>query len=117
MRGTAAVFVVALLVGACASSAPPTEGYARDRITREDIASTLALDAYDAIRLLRPRWLSGPFTVYQNGVLVSENATAHLRALRTESVVEIAYVEHEVARTIYGYSIRGGVIEVDTDRR
>ncbi len=111
----ALILAIKLCLAACASSSsPPPESYARDRITQQDIAATLALNAYDAVRLLRRRWLGDRLMVFENGALVSQDAGIFLRSLRIESVREIRYLEHEVARTVYGYSIGGAVIEVDT---
>ena len=117
MRHAGLVIALALFLSGCASSARSSESYARDKITREDIEAILALDAYGAIRRLRPHWLSGQSAVYENGVRVNQGAVTFLRTLRIEYVVEIRYVEHDVARTLYGYNIRGGVIEVDTTSR
>ena len=116
MRRMALVFAAALCLGACASSSGPSSGsYARDRITQEDIAATLALNAYDAVRLLRRRWLADPLTIYENGNLVgTHGSTGFLRMLRIETVSEIRYLDPEVARTVYGYNVRGAVLEVDT---
>ena len=117
MRRAGLVAAITLCLGACASPTQPWEGYARDRLTREDISAILALDAYGAIRRLRPRWLSGLSVIYENGVRVDQGGIIFLRTLRIENVVEIRYIEPDVARTIYGYNIRGGVIEIDTAGR
>jgi hypothetical protein len=114
MRNAALVLTTALCLGACATSEASFGSYARDRITREDIEATLALNAYDAVRLLRQRWLSGQVTIYENGTLVNQGSTSFLRMLRIENVVEIRYVDSVVARTIYGYNVRSAVLEVDT---
>ncbi len=108
------ILAATLTLGACASATPSGGSYARDRITREDIAATLALNAYDAVRLLRRRWLADNVTIYENGSLVNQGTSSFLRMLRIETVVEIRYVDHEVARTVYGYNVGGAVLEVDT---
>ena len=114
MRRAALIIATTMGLGACATSAPSSESYARDRITREDIAATLALNAYDAVRLLRRRWLANPVSIYENGTLVNQGTNSFLRMLRIENVVEIRFVDREIARTVYGYNVRGAVLEVDT---
>ena len=114
MRRSALVLATISYLGACASSTPVSASYARDRITQEDILATLALDAYDAVWLLRRRWLTDQLTIYENGTLVSQGPSSFLRMLRIEDVVEIRYLDPEIARTVYGYNVSGAVLEVDT---
>ena len=116
MRRVCLIIALAILLGTCASPSGTSGSYARDKITREDIGAILPLNAYGAIRRLRPRWLSGGITVYENGHRVDQGGV-YLSHLRIEDVVEMRYVEHDVARMVYGYNIPGGVIEVDTTGR
>jgi hypothetical protein len=110
------LLVVAMLwLGACASAAPSSDSYARDRITKEDITATLALNTCDAVRLLRRRWLVGNrLTIYENGTFINQEYTSFLRMLRSDHVVEIRFLDPLIARTVYGYNVRGAVLEVDT---
>ena len=57
MRYSGLFLGLVLCIQGCASSAPGARGTSRDIITREQIAETQAITAYDAIRTLHPQWL------------------------------------------------------------
>lgn len=123
LRHPPAALVVALLLAAC-STAPRAESQGRDRnlITAEDIAGINVMDAYEAVRQLRPEFLRarGSFSirsaegqypvVYVGGVRYGE--LNQLRAIRANDVLSIRFIGAADATTRWGTGHAGGVIEV-----
>lgn len=125
MRLSAALAVpvaVALSASACSTGAPPgsaTPVFSMSPITHEEIETAIAGNAYDAVRLLRPRWLRPRMTsgvgeaypmVYMRGQRYG--AIGWLQTIRCENVREIRYVNARDATTRWGMGHSAGVIEV-----
>lgn len=124
MTRSAPFLALALLLAGCSTSAPRGESQARDRnvITVQEIEAISALDAYDAIRQLRPEFLrtrgavsvrsaQGQFpVVYVSGVRYGE--LNQLRSIRTTDILSIRFVNAADATTRWGTGHAGGVIEV-----
>jgi outer membrane cobalamin receptor len=123
LRFVAALTLV-LLVGCtksnAVSSAPNSR---RDLITREQIESLNATDAYDIVQRLRSDVLrgrgstsvrSGPIlaVVYIDGV--RRGGPEILRQLRSTEVEEIRFISGNDATTRWGTDHGGGVIDIKT---
>lgn len=123
LRHPPAALVVALLLAAC-STGPRAESHARNRnlITAEEIAGINVMDAYEAVRQLRPEFLRarGSFSirsaegqypvVYVGGVRYGE--LNQLRTIRANEVHSIRFIGAADATTRWGTGHAGGVIEV-----
>jgi len=112
----------ALLAVACANttrysgSNPPAMW---DPITRAELAGTGIADAYEAVRMLRPRWLRPRMaTAASDGLplLYVQNmpygSIYELRRFRVAGITEIRYVAARDATTRWGMGHSNGVIEV-----
>jgi hypothetical protein len=125
------VFVLAFLVGACVSPREGTTGrVTQDVLTAEEIATTDAQNAYDAISLKRPFFLKsrGPRSlrespvgqtaeypiVYVDGMYYGELES--LRFISVTSIREIDYLDFNAATLRFGTGHTGGVILVLTKR-
>jgi hypothetical protein len=114
-----AAFPVILTLVACASgggssSRPP--GATPDRIVRAELAEVEELDAYDAVRQLRPAWLrvrtgTEPPGVYLNNTRFGSDPTA-LRNLRPSGIERMEYFNATDATTRFGLGNTGGAIVV-----
>jgi hypothetical protein len=91
-----------------------------NRIILEELEPVQQLDAYDAIRRLRPQWLnsrggSSPQVLVdgtrQPGGLES------LRSIRSSEIQEMRYMSSSDATTRFGTGFDGGAILVTTRRR
>jgi hypothetical protein len=114
------MFSALLVVIAAACSAAqqagdvPRRTTSRDVLLAEEIRSTDVDNLLDAIRRLRPRFLTpgqggaNP-VVYINGRRATIN---DLRSLRPDEVAEVRYLESGEATTRYGTGHLGGAIEV-----
>ena len=114
---------LALFLGGCASAPAGGPGASRDIITREQIAETQAITAYDAIRTLHPRWLrargqtagiadSSPLTptVYLDGTRMG--GLDVLGVYQARDVHEIHYLDPGRAALKYGLGFPRGIIEI-----
>lgn len=123
----AAAAVVLCLATACASSGPgsrQTQHGDANRITHEQLVSTGASDAYEAIRQLRPSFLRphGNATIRDpHGVLpviyVDDARLGGIENLRDIAIVhvqEIRYIDAIEATTRFGQGHTGGAILVIT---
>jgi hypothetical protein len=124
-------FVLAFLVGACASPRQGTTGKSsQDVLTAAEIATTDALNAYDAISLKRPFFLKsrGPRSLSASPsgqtaefpvVYVDNMYYGELESLRLVSVTnirEIDYLDFNAANLRFGTGHTGGVILVLTGK-
>lgn len=130
LRPSAALVLAAAALGAgltgmtaCASSgAGAIPGRRSDVLTAEEMATSPARDALEAVRQLRPTWLrthgsqsfgEGDPPVPMVYVSRQQYGTADsLRDFRVEHVRELRYLSPTEATTVYGTGHRGGVIEV-----
>ena len=127
---------VVFLMSACASASGPGSPSGATRrsselIPRDELASMANLSAFEAIRLLRPRWLqsrgSSSITGAQGGrpypvVMVDgsrsgSGALEDLREITVEDVESIRFIPGRDATTLYGTGYGAGIIEVTTRRR
>ena len=78
--GTAVLFLLALVVTACATSGERTR-YRSDFLTREEILSVDVGNLYEVVQRLRPRWLTAERRAgdrsfgLETGVVVFQNQT------------------------------------------
>lgn len=126
MRTSSALVVtVALLTLACSSSGRSSESNARNRgavITAEELATTAELDAFDAVRRLRPMWLRtrGPVSMSlqgRAGIRVYVNGSRRgqldvLRSFRATDIESITYLSAPEATTRFGIDHSDGAIMV-----
>jgi hypothetical protein len=121
-------FLYVLLMGlvACASSTETRSvRWSSKVVTAEEIAATAAIDAYEALQLLRPHLLQrqmtrqstisikkGPVTaiVYLDEVRYGDLES--LRTLSTENISEIRYLSSSEATIRFGSDHAGGAFMV-----
>ena len=126
MRVHAIVFtgLLCLVAGACASGTRGATPAPRSGnvITRTELDRVPGANAYDAVRQLRPMWLSRPVTPSINGsnpVMVYVDGqqfgtAADLRNLPTEQIQRIEFISASDATTRYGTGHASGAILVTT---
>jgi hypothetical protein len=121
---------VAVLVCACASGSDPGSGSSTTRrrsdvISREELEELSSFSAFDAIRLLRPRWLQTRGNANMEGspllptVMVDGAGSGTLEDLHdisVQNVESIRFITGRDATTMYGTGYGGGVIAVTTRR-
>ena len=125
-RALSALFLT-VLVAACSSTSGSSGPQGdRNHIIRAELLEITATDAYEAVRQLRPHWLStrGASTirgfssadvmVHLDDVLLGESET--LRQITISSVEEMFYLSASEATTRYGTGYLHGVIIVRTRR-
>ena len=131
MRTSPALVAIAtLLTLACSSSGRsssglPSQSNARNRgavIPAEELATTSELDAYDAVRRLRPMWLRtrGPVSLSlqgQAGIRVYVNGSRRgqlqmLKTFRATDIESITYLSAPEATTRFGIDHSDGAIMV-----
>ena len=133
MRGMFRIALVALAITACASS-PKADEAATQRpsrptrrsnvlITREELASSSARDAFQAVQVLRPDWLRGrgavtiqgsapDLLVYLDGQRIGGRNT--LAQFPVIGIKEMRFYGATDATQRWGTGHAGGVIEVVT---
>ena len=120
-------FVIALSVGlsaACASGGTPAEGTtgvtrSSGPITRAELAPLSQFSAFDAVRRLRPRWLSTRGTGQLPTVFIDRSPRGEPRVLAqipANTVERINFLPARDATTRYGTGYAYGIIEVITRR-
>jgi hypothetical protein len=125
------MFFVSAFVAGCSSMREGTTGKTRgDVLTAEEIATTKAQNAYDAVTLKRPFFLKsrGPRSlssapagqtvefpvVYLDGMYYGEIES--LRNITVEDIKEIDYLDFNAATIRFGTGHSGGIILVVTKR-
>jgi len=120
------VIAVSCLLAACRGpkSDPPLMSISRDMITAEEIESSKAINAYDAIKKLRGNFLSYRGRTSMNNtsspdpfVYVDDQAYGPISSLRTIPAIQIETIRLYrtwEAQTKYGTGLMGGVIAVNT---
>ncbi|HCA78906.1 MAG TPA: hypothetical protein DEP53_04150 [Bacteroidetes bacterium] len=131
MKKIVFVFVLMFIVTGCGSVSEGTTGRVQnDVLTAEEIATTTATNAYDAISLRRPFFLKSRGmrslreaptgqTVEYPIVYLDRMYYGELDLLRTLSVttiVEIRYLDFNAATLQFGTGHTGGIIHVVTKR-
>jgi hypothetical protein len=118
----------ALVVGACASGRTDTSSRSYSEvITEEELLDIGELSAYEAVRRLRPRWLSlrGPLTTMNPGarqgirVYVDggfRGGVDELKSLQASDVGSMRFLDAREATTRYGTDHADGAIVVRTRR-
>jgi len=121
-------FMIALsiaLATACSSGGTQSEGGASgqsrrsDLITREELAPISQFSAFDAVRRLRPRWLSSRGggrlpTVFVDGSARGE--PSFLRQISADTVERMRFMSAPDATMRYGTGYAFGIIEVISRR-
>lgn len=106
-------------LSACATGAGGSSsggpGRSANRITQEELADYTTLNALDAIRRLRPRWLQvrgdTPVAILDGARLGSPDA---LRSVAVSDVASMTYLSASDATLRYGTNFPAGAIEVRT---
>lgn len=122
MRVLLLSFGILVLVAGCgASRERGTASTSRNILTADEIAKTSAFNAYDAVRLRRPAFLSPHVPpgvgrkqppVYLNGIYFGE--VESLKDIQVIDIKEIQYLDSKDATTFYGTGYVAGVIMVTT---
>lgn len=118
--------LLALSLAACVKASNSPQGAQRDLITEEEIASTNAINAYEAVQKLRGNFLSdrgkttilgkspSKPTVFVDGIQFGEIQS--LRTISASVVQSIRLYRAYEAEQRYGNGVMGGVIEVTTKK-
>lgn len=108
----AAVALLLMALLGCSGTTPSTSAGRNERlITAEEMATTNARNAQEAIERLRPRWLVRmPLTVYMNDVYTSLT----LRDILVGEIESIEFLSATDATTRYGTNHTRGAIVVRT---
>ena len=118
--------LLALSLAACVKASNSPQGAQRDLITEEEIASTNAINAYEAVQKLRGNFLSdrgkttilgkspSKPTVFVDGIQFGEIQS--LRTISASVVQSIRLYRSYEAEQRYGNGVMGGVIEVTTKK-
>ncbi len=126
MSKLALALTLTLALAACASGARTPPGAPRadpNLITAEEIATTHAQNALDAVRQLRPRFLmtqGGTTRAHGVQVMVDDvprGGASVLSSINPTQVVEIRYLDASEATMKYGTGYTGGLILVKTGQR
>ena len=119
------LLLLLVLVSCTRQTARPTGGD-RDVITEEEIASSHAINAYEAVQKLRGNFLSdrgkttilgrspSKPTVFVDGVQFGEIQS--LRSISASVIQSIRLYRSYEAEQRYGNGVMGGVIEVTTKK-
>lgn len=118
------MLLLLLAVGGCASASGGSSGGSREVLTGEEIYSSSATTAYDAVRLLRPSFLrgrgarsmnagggSGP-VLYVDGVYRGD--PREMEQIPAANVLEIRYLDSTDATMRFGTGHTDGAILVTT---
>ncbi|MBI3788625.1 MAG: hypothetical protein HY276_10285 [Ignavibacteriales bacterium] len=129
MKNSIVMLVVATLFVACGTSHEGAKAtFSSEVLTAEEIATTSAITAYDAVRIRRPTFLAvkGPKSVMQGPrsttkpvVYLNDLYYGELETLQNISAVdvkEIRYVDPRTATISYGTGHVAGVILVITKK-
>ncbi len=125
MRYSALCLALIAAATACASTSQSGgTGGRPDVITAEQIAQTSALNAYEAVSMLRRTWMTSrgsvsaidpapvyPIAYLDNGQLGDVES---LRGVPVNDIREIRFIDGGTAANRYGEDHRGGIIRVIT---
>jgi hypothetical protein len=122
MRYLSLVLGIVMCLEGCAS-AGASRSSGRDIITQEDLANTVAITAYDAIRDLHPQWLRArgqttgatSLTPLTASVFLDGTKMGNLDILgiyQVSDIKEIRYLDAGRAATRYGMGYPRGIIEI-----
>lgn len=114
--------VVVASVTACAAMSSSSSGAARNVISGDELAATNSQNAYEALQMVRPEWLTGrgPVSltdatearpnVYMYGSRVGD--LDYLRDVYVQDVAELRYWPTGEASARFGMGNPRGVIEI-----
>lgn len=116
-----ALFALSLGLAGCAGGggggSSPRRGSSTS-IDSEELATVAALDLYDAVRRLRPRWLRAGASGILPSVIIDGSPQSQgldiLRSYRATDVAELRFMNSSDATTRYGTGHAGGAIIVNT---
>jgi outer membrane receptor for ferrienterochelin and colicin len=118
--------LLALTLAACVKASNSPQSTQRDLITEEEIASSHAMNAYEAVQKLRGNFLSdrgkttilgrspSKPTVFVDGIQFGEIQS--LRTISASVIQSIRLYRAYEAEQRYGNGVMGGVIEVTTKK-
>ena len=120
------VFLSAAVI-ACAPPSGTRAARVTNVITRQELAASVAQNAYDAIQNLRPSYLRtrgtqtfDPTVSTQAAVYLDEQRYGDITALKSmllDNIEEIRYLNPSAATSMYGTNHTAGVIAVITRKR
>lgn len=111
--------------GACATAGAPGDGDDRDVLTRAQLEDVSYLNAYDAVRRLKPIWLRTErgqdsfrsqgrrgLRVYVDGIHYGDKDS--LRTLQVQTIEEIRYLDKREATRRFGTDHSEGALLILT---
>lgn len=124
-QGGVFVLVLGLVGSGCASSGGSSSSARSGPITRAELQSVAASDAYEAIQSLRSRWLRSRAArtpndpnpepvVYVDGT--QRGGLQELRSVSVQDIETIRFVNGRDATTRWGTGHHAGVIDIRTRR-
>jgi len=123
-RASYSTVFLAVALTACASGGGSGEGSSssssggnRNLITADELVTSSAENAYDAIQQLRSSWLrsrsGGAPAPFIDGQPQGDDIN-RLRSVSTSTITEIRYLSPSDATTAYGTGFLAGIIDVRT---
>jgi hypothetical protein len=121
-----AIIMIPAALASCASGGGERSGSSPDLISAEDLEGMSVSSAYEAIRRLRPRWLTtrgtqsiqdssaGQPVVFVDDIRFGD--TSSLQSMRISDIVSIRYINARDATTRFGTGYSGGIISVSMKR-
>lgn len=100
---------------AAAGSGPGSSGSSRDTVTREDLAGYQNTDVYQALRNLRPTWLTyrgGTPRVLLDGL--RRGGVDSLRQILVQDVATVRFLSPREATNQHGSGFPYGAISIET---
>ena len=124
----AVILVLVAWAIACATAGAPGEGGDRDVLTRAQLEEVSHLNAYDAVRRLKPIWLRTErgqdsflaqgrrgLRVYVDGIPYGDKES--LRTLQVQTIEDMRYLDKREATRQFGTDHSEGALLIRTRRR
>lgn len=121
------IFLLALPLSSCASTGGTGGDAPRDVLTRDQLDEVAYLNAYDAVRRLKPIWLQSErgqdsfitqgrrgLRVYVDGILFGDKGS--LRNLQVSDIEEIRFLDRREATREFGTDHGEGALLILTRR-